>query len=306
MFTFLKRISLFLITNLAVIGLLGIIMLAIQFFFPNFLAQFGSMGSILIYAIVFGFGGSLISLFLSRWQAKKAYNIILLDTSSLHTVDSKLQTVYETVERIAKANNITMPEVGYYESAEPNAFATGATKNSALVAVSTGLLNNMKETEVAWVVWHEMAHILNGDMVTLTLITWVLNTFVIVLSQVAARFIASFLSRGEESEGISHVSYIATYIVLQILFGLIASLIIMWFSRYREYRADLWGATYTSKQNMLHALRKLQSITKLERTTRVDHGNLKAFMITEPDSFFSTHPSLDNRIKALEENYKLA
>ena len=293
-------------TNLAVIGLLGIVMLVVQTFFPDFLSQFGNMGSILIYAVVFGFWWAVISLFLSRWQAKKAYNIILLDASSLHTIDPKLQSVYETVERIAKANNITMPEVGYYESAEPNAFATGATKNSALVAVSTGLLNHMKESEVTGVVWHEMAHILNGDMVTLTLITWVLNTFVIVLSQVAARFIASFLSRGEESEGISHLSYMVTYTVLQIVFGLLASLVIMWFSRHREYRADLWGATYTSKQSMVHALKKLQSITKLEPTARLDHGNLKAFMITEPDSFFSTHPSLDNRIKALEENYKLA
>ncbi len=110
------------------------------------------MGGILIYAIVFGFGGAIISLFLSRWQAKKAYNIVLLEASSLQTEDKKLQLVYETVERIATTNNITMPEVGYYESAEPNAFATGATKNSALVAVSTGLLNNMKDSEIAGVI----------------------------------------------------------------------------------------------------------------------------------------------------------
>jgi heat shock protein HtpX len=306
MFTFLKRISLFLITNLAVLALLSVVLMAIQFFFPNLLAQFGNMGAILIYAIIFGFGGAIISLFISRWQAKKAYNITLLDPTSIHTLDTKLQLVYETVERIAKSNNITTPEVGYYESAEPNAFATGATKNSALVAVSTGLLNNMKDTEISWVIWHEMAHILNGDMVTLTLITGVLNTFVIVLSQVASRFIANFLSRGEESEGISHLSYMVTYMVLQTIFGLLASFIIMWFSRQREYRADLGGATYTSKQSMIHALEKLQSITKLAPPTQLDHGNLKAFMITEPDSFFSTHPSLDNRIKALEENYKLA
>lgn len=152
MLTFLKRISLFLITNIAVIGLLGIVMLLVQTFFPDFLSQFGSMGSLLIYAAVFGFGGAIISLLLSRWQAKKAYNIILLDPSSLHTIDPKLQNVYETVERIAKANNISMPEVGYYESAEPNAFATGATKNNALVAVSTGLLNHMKDSEITGVV----------------------------------------------------------------------------------------------------------------------------------------------------------
>lgn len=127
-------------------------MMLIQLFFPNFLSKFGDMGGILIYAIVFGFGGAIISLFLSRWQAKKAYNIVLLEASSLQTEDKKLQLVYETVERIATTNNITMPEVGYYESAEPNAFATGATKNSALVAVSTGLLNNMKDSEIAGVI----------------------------------------------------------------------------------------------------------------------------------------------------------
>jgi heat shock protein HtpX len=151
-----------------------------------------------------------------------------------------------------------------------------------------------------------MAHILNGDMVTLTLITGVLNTFVIVLSQVISRIIVSSLSRNDEGEGISYLSYMLTYTILQSVFGLLASFVIMWFSRHREYRADLGGATYTGKASMLSALKKLQSMTKLEKTPHLDHGNLKAFMITEPDSFFSTHPSMDNRIKALEENYKLA
>jgi heat shock protein HtpX len=306
MFTFLKRISLFLITNLAVMALLGIIMLVIQYFFPNLLSQYWGMASILIYAVVFGFGWAIISLFLSRWQAKKAYNILLLDSSIMHTGEKKLQIIYETVERIAKDKNIIMPEVGYYESVETNAFATGATKNSALVAVSTGLLNTMKDDEIRWVVWHEMAHILNGDMVTLTLITWVLNTFVIVLSQIVSRIVISFLSRWEESAGISHFAYMAIYMVLQSVFGLLASLIIMWFSRHREYRADLGAAEYTGKQGMIAALKSLQTMTKLKKATHLDHGNLNAFMITEPDSFFSTHPSLENRIKALEENYKLA
>ncbi len=306
MFSFVKRISLFLITNFAVVALLGVVLMLAQSFFPDLLKQFGDMWSILVYAVIFGFGWAIISLFLSRWQAKKAYNIILLEWSTIQTEDAKLQLVYETIERIAKDNNISMPEVGYYESAEPNAFATGATKNSALVAVSSGLLNSMKENKIRGVVAHEMAHILNGDMVTLTLITWVLNTFVIVLSQVVARFIANFLSRGEESEGISHLSYMATYFVLQMVFGMLASFVIMYFSRIREYKADLGGAQYMGKQNMIQALKKLQSHTKLESTSKMDHGNLRAFMITEPDSFFSTHPSLDNRIKALEENYKLA
>jgi heat shock protein HtpX len=306
MFTFLKRISLFLITNLAVMALLGVVMLIIQYFFPNLLTRHGGMGSILIYAVIFGFGWAIVSLLLSRWQAKKSYNIQLLDGKSIYTEEVKLRIVYETVERIARDNSIDMPEVGYYESAEPNAFATGATKNKSLVAVSSWLLNAMKEDEIRWVIGHEMAHILNGDMVTLTLITGVLNAFVIVLSQVISRIIVSFLSRNDDGEGISYLSYMITYTILQSAFGLLASFIIMWFSRHREYRADLGGATYTGKSSMISALKKLQGMTKLEKSQHLDHGNLKAFMITEPDSFFSTHPSMDNRIKALEENYKLA
>jgi heat shock protein HtpX len=148
MFNFLKRISLFLLTNFAVLILVGVIISALNYFFPDLLAGYGDMGSILIYAFLFGFGGALVSLWISRWQAKKAYSITLIDARSLHSVDARLQIVYETIERIAKDNSITIPEVGYYESAEPNAFATGATKNSALVAVSTGLLNNMSDREI--------------------------------------------------------------------------------------------------------------------------------------------------------------
>lgn len=194
-----------------------------------------------------------------------------------------------------------MPEVGYYESAEPNAFATGATKNSSLVAVSTGLLDMMKKEEVEGVVGHEMAHILNGDMVTLTLIQGVMNTFVYFISTLLARAISSYLAR--DNENVSALTYTAVSIVLQIAIGFLASFVVMYVSRMREYRADLGGAEYTSKSKMVAGLRRLQSITaqKTQHDTK-----MAAFMITEPDSMFSTHPSLDNRIKALEENYKLA
>lgn len=233
------------------------------------------------------------------------YGIQLITPDILHTVDGRLQLVYSTVERIAKSAGINMPEVGYYESAEPNAFATGATKNSALVAVSTGLLNSMDAREIEGVIGHEMAHILNGDMVTLTLITGVMNTFVIVLSHIVSRIVASFLSRGnDESEGISHLSYMLVYNVLQIIFGLLASIVIMYFSRIREYRADEGGAQFTSKSNMIAALRKLKKVTELSHEP-TDNGKLTAFMINERDHWFSTHPSLENRIRALEENYRL-
>lgn len=148
MFALIKRVSLFLLTNLAVMVLLGFVAFAINSFFPGLLTAYGDMTSLLVLAFVFGFGGAIISLFISRWQAKKAYSIQLITANEISTLDTRLQLVYRTVERIAQSAQIDMPEVGYYESAEPNAFATGATKNSALVAVSTGLLNAMEDREI--------------------------------------------------------------------------------------------------------------------------------------------------------------
>jgi heat shock protein HtpX len=305
MFTYLKRISLFLLTNLAVLVLLGIVMTVINIFFPGVLSAYGDFSGLLMYAAVFGFGGAIISLLISRWQAKKMYDIVLLDEKTLHTEDARLQLVYQIVERIAKAKGIDMPEVWYYESPEPNAFATGASKNSSLVAVSTGLLNTMEDREIEWVVGHEMAHILNWDMVTLTLITGVMNTFVIVLAHIVSRIVAWFLSRSDSDEWvISNFSYFLVYNVLQIIFWILASFVIMYFSRMREYRADLGGAQFTSKASMVAGLKRLQKLSKLQ-DRHTDNGKLTAFMINEPDSFFSTHPSLTNRIKALEENYQL-
>lgn len=150
-----------------------------------------------------------------------------------------------------------------------------------------------------------MAHILNGDMVTLTLIQGVMNTFVILFSHIAARAVATFLSRDGE-DGLSTLAYHGVYIAFQMVFGFLAMFVVMWFSRVREYRADLGGAEYTSKAKMVAGLRRLQKMTKLEHTDEPRDTKMTAFMINEPDSFFSTHPSLDNRIKALEENYKLA
>jgi len=233
------------------------------------------------------------------------YNIVLLDPESLHKEDAHLQLVYQTVERIAKSKGINIPEVGYYESPEPNAFATGASKNKSLVAVSTWLLNTMEAREIEWVVGHEMAHILNGDMVTLTLITGVMNTFVIVLSHIVSRIVAWFLSRSDDDEWvISNISYFIVYNILQIIFWLLASFVIMYFSRIREYRADLGGAQFTSKSSMIAGLKRLQKLSKIQED-HVENGKLTAFMIYEKDSFFSTHPSLSNRIQALEENYQL-
>lgn len=298
---FFKRIFFFLLTNIAVLALLSVIMSVINIFYPGILASNGGIIQLLIYAAVLGFGGSFISLFISRWSAKKAYNITLIDSQSV-SWDIKLQAVWNTVERIAQSKNITMPEVGYYESAEPNAFATGSSKNKSLVAVSTWLLQQMEKNEIEGVVGHEMAHILNGDMVTLTLIQWVMNTFVVLLANLAARFVAGAIAKDNETVG--YFTYQLIYIVFQILFGFLAMFVIMWFSRIREYRADIGGAQYTSRSSMVAWLKKLQNITKLYTKSSMDK-KMTAFMIHEPDGLFSTHPSLDNRIKALEENYQL-
>lgn len=302
----LRRIGFFLLTNIAVLALFAVIMAIVGYFFPELKNTIrGGYLGMLIYAAIFGFLGSFVSLWMSKWSAKKGYNIQLLDAQSA-AEHSKLQLVYQTVERIAREQNITMPEVGYYESPEPNAFATGPSKNSSLVAVSTGLLNTMTHDEIEGVVGHEMAHILNGDMVTLTLIQGVMNTFVIFLSQVVAKIIDNFFSP-DDGEGLGFIAYNAVYMVLQIIFGFLASLVVMYFSRIREYRADEGGARYTSKAKMIAGLKRLQKMSSLQEENVTEQDKkMAAFMINEPDSAFSTHPSLSNRIEALEKNLQLA
>lgn len=215
---YIKRIFFFVLTNIAVLALLSIVMSVVSLFFPNLIQANGGMISLLIYAAVLGFGGAIISLLISRWSAKKAYNIILIDEKSSQN-DQKLKLVWDTVERISRIKAIEMPEVGYYESAEPNAFATGSSKNKSLVAVSTGLLTQMEKNEIEGVVGHEMAHILNGDMVTLTLIQGVMNTFVIVLTHLATRAVVAVMAKDEEDgETIGYFAQMGISIVFQIIF----------------------------------------------------------------------------------------
>lgn len=302
MFTYVKRFFFFFLTNIAVLALLSVVMMVVNYFFPGLIDRNGGMVGLLLYAAIIGFAGSFISLFLSKWSAKRAYTIVLLDETTAAS-DPKLQIVWSTVARIAQMSGIKMPEVGYYESADPNAFATGSSKNNSLVAVSRGLLDTMTRDEVEWVVGHEMAHVMNGDMVTLTLVQWVMNTFVVFLSTILARVISGFLAK--DNEAVSSLTYNLIAIGLQIGLGFLASFVVMYVSRVREYRADLGGAEYTSKAKMVAWLRKLQTLSSRAQEPHAD-TKMAAFMITEPDSFFSTHPSLVNRIKALEENYKLA
>ena len=276
------RILLFLATNFAVMLVLGIIL--------NVTGIAGnSTGGILIMAMLFGFAGSLISLFLSKTMALRSVGAEVI-TEPRNQAERWL---VETVRRQAQQAGIPMPDVAIYHSNDANAFATGATKNNSLVAISTGLLNSMTE-EAEAVLAHEVSHIANGDMVTMTLLQGVLNTFVIFLSRVIANVVAS--SRNGDEESRSSGIYFLVSMVLEILFGILASIIAMWFSRYREYRADAGSAQLVGKEKMIAALQRLQQIHEPQDM----EGSLNAFMINGKRSeLFMSHPPLEKRIEAL-------
>jgi heat shock protein HtpX len=283
------RIVLFLATNMAIIVLLGIVMSLLG-------VDSRSTSGLLVMAAIFGMGGSFISLAMSKWIAKKS-------TGAQVIVNPRNQTeqwLYTTVRRMAEQAGIGMPEVAIYESPDLNAFATGMKKNDALVAVSTGLLQNMAKDEVEAVLAHEISHVACGDMVTMALIQGVLNTFVILLSRLAANVINNFLSSDEEGGGLGFFGYMAVTIVLEIVFGLFASIIVMWFSRKREYTADRGAAYLTSKDKMVSALRRLE--VHHEPSHLPDQ--VAAFGIRPKAGgmadLFRSHPPLEDRIKALQ------
>lgn len=291
----LQRIWLFLLTNIAVVFILNIILLILEKVFG---IQLYGYGYYLFVAAIIWFAGSFISLFLSKWMAKRAYPMTMITQENLSQLDEKERVVWDTVIELSERENIKTPEVGIYSSAEPNAFATGATKNSSLVAVSTGLLEFMTKDQIEWVVAHEMAHVLNGDMVTMTLLQWVVNTFVIFAAKVLANIASQFVD-----ENIAGIVRFVTDIALQIFFWVLASLITMKFSRWREYRADAGSAKFVGKEKMiagLQALKKMQVMMKPDSQTKmatmkISSGKRKGFM-----ELFSSHPDLDDRIKALE------
>src|SRR5690606_23540228 len=244
-----KRIVLFLATNLAVILVLSIVL---NIVFSFLVVDRSSIGGLLVVAAVFGFGGSFISLAMSKWMAKRSTGAVVIQQPRNATE----QWLMNTVARQAKAAGIGMPEVAVYDSPEMNAFATGMNRNDALVAVSTGLLRNMREDEVEAVLAHEVSHIANGDMVTLTLIQGVVNTFVIFL----ARLVAGMLNNnGNNNNQGGGLAYFATVMILEMVFGVLASIIVMWFSRQREYRADAGAARLEgSPDKMIAALERLK------------------------------------------------
>ncbi|MFX0586554.1 protease HtpX [Glaesserella parasuis] len=278
------RIALFLATNFAVMIVLGII-LSVTGIAGN------STGGILIMSVLFGFAGSLISLFMSKTMALKSVGAEII-TEPRNNAERWL---VETVKRQSQQAGIPMPDVAIYHSADVNAFATGATKSDSLVAVSTGLLNTMTEDEAEAVVAHEVAHIANGDMVTMTLLQGVLNTFVIFLSRMIATAVSSSRNDdGEETQ--SSGTYFLVSMVLEILFGVLATIIAMWFSRYREFRADAGSAQLVGKEKMIAALQRLQRVHDPEELP----GSLNAMMINgKAKEFFMSHPPLEKRIEAL-------
>ena len=286
-----KRILLFLATNLAIVVVLSTVAHLIGL--DRYLdARGGNLGGLLAFAALFGFGGSLISLAISKWMAKRAMGVEVI-TQPRNATESWL---LNAVAAHARNAGIGMPEVGIFESPDPNAFATGASRNNALVAVSTGLLNRMNEHEVDAVLGHEISHVANGDMVTLALIQGVVNTFVIFLARIIGNLVDRAFFRSEDGRG---PAYFVSVIVSEIVLGILASMIVLWFSRQREFRADRGGAQLSGRANMIAALEKLKAA----------HEPLPqqfaAFGIAEgrPASGFAklrmSHPPLEERIAAL-------
>ena len=285
-----KRIFLFLVTNLAIIVTLSIVMSVLgvgRYVGPDGL----NMGALATFALIWGMGGAFISLQMSRWIAKRATGVRLIDGRSGR---EEVDWLYATVSRLAQQANLPMPEVGIYDSPEVNAFATGPSKSRSLVAVSSGLLRTMRRDEVEGVLAHEVAHIGNGDMVTMTLLQGVINSFVIFFARVIA-----YAMRSNDSRGGYGTSYIVV-IALEIVLGIFGSLITAWFSRQREFRADRGGAGLAGRDRMVAALKRLASNRELVDTRHQALATLKISGGKGWMVFFSTHPPLEARSAALE------
>jgi len=282
-----KRIALFLATNLAVLALVSIVM-----------SVFGidprSNAGLLVMAALFGFGGSFISLLASKWVAKRFAGAQVIEQPR----NESEQWLVATVRRQAEAAGIGMPEVAIFDAPEINAFATGANRNNALVAVSTGLLRAMNRDEAEAVLAHEVSHVANGDMVTMALLQGVLNTFVIVLARVVGRVVDGYLSGGRDSGG--GIGYYAVVFALDMVFGLFASMIAMWFSRHREFRADQGGATLAGRDKMIAALERLaQTYGHSSLPKQVAAFGISGGVGTGLKRLLMSHPPLEERIVAL-------
>ncbi len=300
-----KRVFLFLITNLAIIVVLSLVIMIVENIFGIKVTSYvwwGYLG-LFIFALIFGFGWSFISLAISKWMAKRAYWVKVISINDYYDLNSKQKIVFDVVKDLAQRNNIYMPEVGFYNSKDPNAFATWASKNSSLVAVSSGLLELMDKDAIEWVIGHEMAHILNWDMVTMTLLQWVLNTFVIFISRVLAWIVDNFLNGDREQSWWNSWAYMWLSILFEIVFWILASMITMWFSRHREFRADAWSAQFVWKNKMIAWL---EALKRMQKYASSDNSELATMKISTKwkhwlMALFSSHPDLDDRINALRE-----
>ncbi|MRT42505.1 protease HtpX [Enterobacteriaceae bacterium RIT702] len=284
------RIALFLLTNLAVMLVFGLILSLTGI-------QSSSVQGLMIMAGLFGFGGAFVSLLMSKWMALRSVGGEVIEQPRNETE----RWLMETVGRQAQQAGIAMPQVAIYHAPDINAFATGARRDASLVAVSTGLLQNMSRDEAEAVLAHEIAHIANGDMITMTLIQGVVNTFVIFISRILAQIAAGFLSGnrdGEESSNGNPMVYFAVSMVLEMLFGFLASIITMWFSRHREFHADAGSAKLVGREKMIAALQRLKTSYEPQ-----EPGSMMAFCINGKSKSFSelfmSHPPLDKRIEAL-------
>jgi heat shock protein HtpX len=287
------RLVLFFATNIAVLALISIVFRLLGF--QGTLEANGvdlNLTALLVYSALFGFAGSFISLLLSKTMAKMSMRVQVVREPRTEFERWLLRTVEQQAERVG----IRMPEVGVFEQAAPNAFATGWNKDAALVAVSTGLVNGMNRDEIEAVLAHEISHVANGDMVTLTLIQGVVNTFVIFLSKVIAFFVDRVIFKTERGTG---PGYFIVSLIAQIVLGIFASMIVMWFSRWREYRADAGGAALAGRGKMISALRRLQASHQAEMP-----AEMVAFGINtgRMGKLFASHPPLEERIRALENS----
>jgi heat shock protein HtpX len=281
-----SRIALFLATNFAVLILASVVMRLLG-------VNPGTMSGLLVFGAVLGFGGSFVSLLMSKWLAKRSTRAVVITEPRNPTE----RWLLATVERQAREAGIGMPEVAVYEGPEINAFATGANRNNALVAVSTGLLHNMSEDEAEAVLGHEIAHVANGDMITMALLQGVLNTFVFVLARLIGGVIDSALSGNREGGGRGFAYFIIVFL-LEMVLGVFATMIAMWFSRHREYRADAGGAHLAGRQKMIAALERL----KLNNGQSTLPTQIAAFGIagSTAKKLFLSHPPLDERIAAVK------
>ena len=288
-----KRIFLFVVTNLAVLALLSVVLFIVERVFGVQLAS-GGLGGLLVFAAIFGFGGSLISLAMSKWTAKRMMGVRVITAPQ-----SDLERwLLATVKRLADQARIGMPEVGIFDSEEMNAFATGARRNAALVAVSSGLLRSMSRSQAEAVLGHEITHVANGDMVTLALLQGVLNTFVIFLARIIGSIVDRALFKNERGE--SGIGFFLTTLVAQIVLGIFASMIVSWYSRRREFRADRGGADLAGTGSMIDALQALKQshgepMPPQMQAFGINTGGTHGFM-----RLFMSHPPLDERIAALQ------